>query len=144
MITKDAVFENKMYGVTVASGLSDERILRSTSLQNFTNFKINISKMYLKEKNVTKPLQSKFNKKNIYLKDLRNDGYLYNMLIKDNKIFNVNFKFNGNVRDDLEFLDYLQKTNDCITHTSSFELMITDKSHLISDKCVIILNNYII
>jgi len=34
------------------------------------------------------------------------------MLIKDNKIFNVNFKFNGNVRDDLEFLDYLQKTND--------------------------------
>jgi hypothetical protein len=73
-----------------------------------------------------------------------NDEYLYNTLIKDNKIFNVNFKFNGNVRDDLEFLDYLQKTNDCITHTSAFELMITDKSHLISDECVIILNNYII
>jgi hypothetical protein len=133
-----------MYGVTVASGLSDERILRHISLQNFINFKVNISKMYLKEKNFTIPLQSKFNKKNIYLKDLMNNEYLYNMLIKDNKIFNVNFKFNGNVRDDLEFLDYLQKTTDCITHTSAFELMITDKSHLISDDCVISLNNYII
>jgi hypothetical protein len=66
------------------------------------------------------------------------------MLIKDNKVFNVNFKFNGNVRDDLEFLDYLQKTTDHITHTTASKLMITDKSHSISDDCDIILNNYII
>ena len=57
--------------------------------------------MYLKEKNFTIPLQSKFNKKNIYLKDLMNDEYLYNILIKNNKIFNLNFKFNDNVRKDL-------------------------------------------
>jgi hypothetical protein len=66
------------------------------------------------------------------------------MLIKDNKVFNVNFKFNCNVRDDLKFLDYLQKITDYITHTTTFKLMITDKFHLISDDCGIILNNYII
>jgi hypothetical protein len=48
--------------------------------------------MYLQDQNVKIPLQSKFNKKNIYLRNLVNNEYLYNSLIKNNKIFNLNRK----------------------------------------------------
>jgi len=93
--------------------------------------------MYLQDQNVKIPLQSKFNKKNLYLRNLINNEYLYNSLIKNNKIFNLNRKNTYELDYKLELLNYLDKITDKIIHTSSFELIITHKSHLISDDFII-------
>ena len=99
--------------------------------------------MYLQDQNVKIPLQGKFNKKNLYLKDLINNEYLYDSLIKNNKIFNLNHKNTYELNYNLELLNYLDKITDNIIHSSPFELMITNKSHLISDDFIINWNNYI-
>ena len=69
----------------------------------FINFKININRMYLEEQDVRVPLQNKFIKKNLCLKDLHSNDYLYNTLIKDNKIFNVNHKSIDQLNESFKF-----------------------------------------
>jgi hypothetical protein len=65
------------------------------------------------------------------------DEFLSNTLIEDNKIFNLNRKNTYNLHYSLELLNYLDKITNNIIHTSPFELIITDKSHLISDDFII-------
>jgi len=93
--------------------------------------------MYLYEQDVKVPLQNKFIKKNLCLKDLHSNEYLYNTLIKDNKIFNVNHKSIDQLNESFKFLDFLEQTTNNIIHTSPFELIMTNKIHLIADDFVI-------
>lgn len=137
LIYKDSIYSNNTRSIEIVCGLSDDKVLRYLSLHNFIKFKINFNKMYLQDQNVKIPLQGKFNKKNLYLKDLINNEYLYNSLIKNNKIFNLNHKNTYELDYNLEFLNYLDKITDNIIHTLPFELMITNKSHLISDDFII-------
>jgi hypothetical protein len=126
----------------INSGFSDSKTLKHLSLTNFINFKIKASKMYLNEKNVIIPLQSFFNKKSLFLKDIMEDEFLYNTLIKDNKVFKVNHSSSDELNENLYLLEFLEKTNNKIINTSAFELIILNKSHLISDSFIIDLNNF--
>jgi hypothetical protein len=96
----------------------------------------------LEEKGVKVPLQNKFIKKNLFLKDLCSNEYLYNTLVKDYKIFNVNHKSFDQLNENFYFLEFLEKTNNKIINTLAFDLIMLNKSHLVSDSFIIDLSNF--